>query len=343
MKHTHTSNILYYLVGSNGLSQDTADTLSVVDLLDGGNVNVTINTPISTPRVLDNESFEDTDLLVADSQDTVIKSSTTTSGEDTGLVELEGRLISFDGNRDGSVNQSSLELISALGGDEFVTSVDLISLLGVITALAISSSVGIVRFSFETVGGSVFHSLVHPTTLASVISGVAIKDLLFREREELTSLDEVETFESTGGRERPARAALSLILDGGNSTLVSPINGVGEGSKGTRSSQRGSGGSNLFSTEETGSIDGLEFSFSQVSELVDGKSDTGVFSIESLDLVEVFNEDTESHDFLRSRVGLLVLVLPGRPHGGKGISLESSTGETSESEEDNDKDSLVHF
>jgi len=202
--HEIQSHISYYLVGDDGLSQDTADTLSVVDLLDGGEIDVTINTPISTPRVLDDESFEDTNLLVADSQDTVIKSSTTTSGEDTRLVELERGLISFDGNRDRSVNQSSLELIRALGGDERVARVDLISLLGVITALAILSSVGIVRFSFETVGGSVFHSLVHPTTLASVISGVTVEDLLFREREELTSLDEVETFEGTSGRERPA-------------------------------------------------------------------------------------------------------------------------------------------
>jgi len=86
------------------LSQDTANTLSVIDLLDGRDKDVTISTPRSTPRVLNNESFEDSDLLVTNSQDSVVEVSTTTSSEDTGLVELEGVLISFDENGDGEVN-----------------------------------------------------------------------------------------------------------------------------------------------------------------------------------------------------------------------------------------------
>jgi hypothetical protein len=86
------------------LSQDTANTLSVVDLLDGRDEDITIRTPGSTPRVLDNESFQDSDLLVTDSQDSMIEVSTATSSKDTRLVELEGILISFDEDRDGEVN-----------------------------------------------------------------------------------------------------------------------------------------------------------------------------------------------------------------------------------------------
>jgi hypothetical protein len=65
------------------LVEDTASTLSVVELLDGGDVNVTRVTPRSTPRVLDDEGFEGTDLLVTNSQDGVIDVSTATSGDDT--------------------------------------------------------------------------------------------------------------------------------------------------------------------------------------------------------------------------------------------------------------------
>jgi len=187
------------------LSEDTANTLSVVDLLDGREEDVTIRTPSSTPRVLDDESFEDTDLLVTDSQDSVIEVSTATSGEDTRLVELEGVLIGFDEDGDGEVNQSSLELISALGGDELVARGDLVSLTSIELAGTILSSVGIVRFEFETVGGGISDSLVGPATLAAITSiGSAVNDLLFREGEEFTVVDEVETFEDTGGGESPA-------------------------------------------------------------------------------------------------------------------------------------------
>jgi len=126
-----------------------------------------------------------------------------------------------------------------------------------------------------------------------------------------------------------------LILDGGNSTLVSPIDGVGEGLDVKVSSQRVSGNflSVVFEVG-SGSIDLLEFSGSQVSELVDGILNTFTFGIESGDLVEVFNEDTESGDFFRSGVSLLVLSLPGRPEGRESIS-SGSGGDASDSKESN--------
>jgi hypothetical protein len=327
------------------LSQDTANTLSVVDLLDGRDEDITIRTPGSTPRVLDDESFQDSDLLVTDSQDSMIEVSTTTGSENTRLVELEGVLIGFDEDRDGEVNQSRLELVSALGGDELVVSVDLVSLGGIETALTVLGSVGVVRFEFKTVLGGILNSEIRPASLATITSSRStINDLLFREREEFTAVDEVETFEDTSGGESPARTALALILNGGNGTLVSPIDGVGESINGKASSEGVSGNflSVVFEVS-TGSIDLLEFGSSQISKLVDGELDFGVFRVHSVDLVEVFNEDTESDGFFFSSIGFLVLNLPGRPHRGKGISLESSADNTSESEKSNKKDNFVHF
>jgi len=187
------------------LGEDTASTLSVVEGLDGGNVNITRLTPRSTPRVLDNEGFEDTDLLVTDSEDGMVEVSTATSGDDTGTVELEGILISFDQNGDGEVDDGSLKLVSGLGGDELVVGVDLVGLGGGILAGTVDGSVGIVRFEFKTVLSSILDSEVWPATLASVTSrGSAINDLLFREGEEGSGVDEVESFEGTGGGESPA-------------------------------------------------------------------------------------------------------------------------------------------
>jgi hypothetical protein len=191
--------------GDQRLSKDTADTLSVVLLLVSSDEDITILTPSSTPRVLDNESFIETNFLVTDSQDSVIEVSTASLSEDTRAVHLEGVFISFDEDGDGSVDEGSLELISAVGGDELVTTSNLDSLSLLVLAGAILSSVGIVRFEFKTVLGSIFNSEVRPATVATfVLVGIAINDLLFREGEELAVVDEVETFEDTGGGERPA-------------------------------------------------------------------------------------------------------------------------------------------
>ena len=69
----------------------------------------------------------------------------------------------------------------------------------------------------------VFEGVGHQTTTATVGLGIAIDKLLFREGDELTSGNEVTTFESTSGRESPAGTAGTLVLDGGDSTLLSPI------------------------------------------------------------------------------------------------------------------------
>jgi len=115
-----------------------------------------------------------------------------------------------------------------------------------------------------------------------------------------------------------------LILDGGNGTLVSPIDGVGEVSDGG-----GDGvGSNEFLVvfiESTSGVLKLEFGGRHVSELVKGEFSISVFSIESVDLVEVFNKDTESHGFFNSRVGLLVLDLPGIPKVGETVRSEGGS------------------
>jgi len=187
------------------LSQDTADTLSLVLSLGGSDVNITIATPRGTPGVFDDESLIETDLFVTNSQDSVIEISTAVLSDDTRAVELEGVLISFDEDGNGTVNQSSLQLVSGVGSDELVTTSDGNSLGLVVIARTILGSVGIIRFEFKTLASSVFNSEIRPATVATfVLVSVTINDLLFREGEELAIVDEVETFKDTGGGESPA-------------------------------------------------------------------------------------------------------------------------------------------
>ncbi len=187
------------------MGEDTANTLSLVFGLDGGNVNITTGTPGSTPRVLDDEGFQKTNLFVTDSEDGMVEVSTATGLDDTGAVELESVLIGFDEDGNGEIDQSSLQLISGLGSDELVTAVDLMGLGSREDASTVLGSVGIIRFQFETILSGILDSEIRPATLATITSRRGtINDLLFREREKLVVVDVVETFEDTGGGESPA-------------------------------------------------------------------------------------------------------------------------------------------
>jgi len=105
------------------------------------------------------------------------------------------------------------------------------------------------------------------------------------------------------------------------------MDGVGKGISGSSEGASCNILSVVFEMSTRG-INLLEFSSSQVSELADGILNAVAFGVELLDLVEVFNEDTESGNFLGRGVGLLVLDLPGRPEGRESIS-SGNRGDTS--------------
>jgi len=331
------------LLGSDndGSNQDTANTLSGILSLISSEVDITIATPRSTPRVLDNESFEETEFLVTDSQDSMVQRSTASLSDDTRAVELEDIFISLDGDGNGGVNEGSLKLIRRLGSDHLVTTSELEGLFLVVLAFSVSSSVGIVRFELDTVLGNISNSSVSETTVATLVDiSVTINELLFSEGEELAVVDEVETFEDTGSRERPARTAVALILNRGNGTLVSPIDGVREDTIDFNALSVGFKEVLLGLFSGSRSIDGGEFVGSQVREFVKGESSrVTVFGVKSLDLLVVFNEDTESGNFFRSSVGFLVLSFPGGPETVESVSLHGG-GET---DDDKKEDNLVHF
>jgi len=147
---------------------------------------------------------------------------------------------------------------------------------------------------------------------------------LFREGLEFFGSEEGRgSFKGSDGGEGPARSTLSLVFDGVNGSLGSPIDGGGEviSDEGFGVSGFGSG---LESLEHRG-----EFRGSQVHEFVKGHFEgSGFVGLVGLDFVVVGVENRESVLGFSSRsVGFSVFLLPVLPEvvdgGGDVLGAES--------------------
>jgi len=115
----------------------------------------------------------------------VVKVGAANTAEDAGFVELESRLIGFNGNTDGLAINGSAQSVFGVG--DILVSTDLgvngSSARGLL-ASAIFSSVRISLFGAETVSFNILESIVHKTSRATkiAIGDGAVHELLFRER-----------------------------------------------------------------------------------------------------------------------------------------------------------------
>jgi len=153
----------------------------------------------------------------------------------------------------------------------------------------------------------------HITTLALITLGFTTDKLLFRERDELAVLDEVEAFKSTSSGESPAGTTVSLILDRSDGTLSSPIDGIGKSEDGVVNRVASALNLFLFVDLETSKILGSEFLGTEVSHMVEDKSRLRVLLVVGGSLDKVFNENGESLDFFRAVIFLVVKSLPSSP------------------------------
>jgi len=94
-----------------------------------------------------------------------------------------------------------------------------------------SGGVWVLVLSVDTmVVDNPLEGVVHETTIASHITIVgALDEFFLGEGDEVLGVQEVLSFHVSSGRERPARATLALVLDVGDSTVLSPILGRGSG------------------------------------------------------------------------------------------------------------------
>lgn len=168
----------------------------------------------------------------------------------------------------------------------------------------INSLVGIGSFSGDTMLRDEVESSVHKTTIATFVTVLGtINQVLFGERSEFLGREEESTFNSTSGGERPARTALTLILNRSDGTLSGPVN---FDTSIVEFSERRSLKTILHLQ---GKVSLLEFFSGNIHEL----GDTIVLGV-AFNNLKVFSEDFDSVAFeVGISVLLVVLSLESRP------------------------------
>ena len=209
-----------------GVHLDTADTLAI----DGSDLDVTLITPGGAPRIPDNIVVLAILGTISNSDDGVVKLSTTVLGvENTALVGLEHQLIGFDSYRDWLLGNSGLQVLDGVGWDLRVRgNIDLtLGLIwGAVTSLLGGTrDVWVVSRELESVVLGVEETGPLPATVASETKGAG-SGLLVGEGEQLTAGDGMSTLDGASGGEGPAGTASTLVLDWVDGTLGSPVDGV---------------------------------------------------------------------------------------------------------------------
>jgi len=260
----------------------------------------TILTPVSTPRVTDDPI---TTLVrrVSGKLDSVINGgSALSSGKDTTGIVLPWLSITADGEGhalEGLVDGSLRSSDRGNGRDLQVC------VRGATRrcALAVNGGVRVARFGIETtLVDNPLESFLRVSSVASIVIGVGVDDLLGRTGRDGSTSHQVGRLDGLGGGESPARTALFLVLDRGGLSLCDPIDGTTRSSSvdGTRRTGKRSRGAEA---EER-----LEFFSGPVSEL--GVAESGGLGVLVLfyDLVRCEDEVAEARlAFERSCVGLV--------------------------------------
>ena len=189
--------------------------------------------PGCAPRVLDDPVLRAVvGLAVADHRDAVVEVGAAVAGEDAVGVELEGLVAGVDGDGDGLVGDGLGERGLAVGRHVLVP-VDHHQRRAP-RADGVARSVG----GAVRVGGlggdaaavlDVLERVLHEPALApAVVRRVAVDQLLLRQRHQPPRPDRVDALHGHHRGERPAAAALALVLDAGDRALAAPVDGAGE-------------------------------------------------------------------------------------------------------------------
>ena len=145
---------------------------------------------------------------------------------DTSVIKLKAKS-GMNGNSNRLLIQSSLHL-GRVTGRHISVALDLKSRI-IFLALTISSSVRISRFQGNTIVHNVFESLVHQTTVATLVSVFgAIDESLFGKLGQFSGGHGMKSFNSTNGGESPAGTALALVFGRGHGILFAPVKGFFE-------------------------------------------------------------------------------------------------------------------
>jgi hypothetical protein len=179
------------------------------------------STPASSPGVTHDPVRSGGRRVVSNSDDGVVSRGGAGAREDTGFVGLEAIAGGVDSDSNGLTIDSGHHggVVSRYGGVSLGVN---FTISRFVLASTVNTSVRVGGFELGRLSLEVLEGLVSPATVATVAVGVAINLLLGGELQESTGLDAVTGLGGLSGSERPARTALSLILDGGR-TRSSPV------------------------------------------------------------------------------------------------------------------------
>jgi len=287
--------------GVRGRQGDTA-------LIDAFNKsNITRFSPRRSPRVLDNVVVQASLGAVADSQNTMVQVGTARSSEDTRGIELEGGLVSLDGDGDGADSADGGQQVGLGAGLDVLVRGQSGGLGAGLGARLLDALVRVSGLLADAVLDDPLESVVHQTTVAAHVArrAGAVDQLLLRQRDQVLGGDGVSTLDGTGGGESPAAAALALVLDRGDGTSLAPVDGIG----GLDALERGEvlgARERVLHVVELQEL-GLELFLGQVSKLVDGHSVGIVVLVVLGDEVQVLLEDIVASEEALVLVGLVVL------------------------------------
>jgi len=219
------------VIVANLLGNDTHRiVLNTASILTTEDADITVLTPRAAPRVLDDPVLGAALNTPANNSNTVIRltSIATIAVHDTRAVPVELGSIKSDSKRTILLDSGHHLLLVTSG--EGVNALHLHLGLGSIeTALVVLTLIRIVLLEHEaTVVLDVVHGISRPATVATVVIGITVDDLLLRERKKLVVLEEVGTLASNNSAESPAGTALLLILHVNNGTLLTPVKRLGE-------------------------------------------------------------------------------------------------------------------
>ena len=255
--------------------------------------HVAVLAPAFTPRVLHDPVVVATSSAVANNEDTVVKTGSAGSSEDTTAVELEGELVSLDGNGNGLLRDSGHKGVLVVLGHIDVRRDGSNRLAGAGAAAAVLSLIGVSLLRADAVVDDVLEAKVHGATVAALVAvgARAVDELLFRKGDEVAGLDGGDALSGAGGGESPAGAALALVLHAGDGALLAPVN-------------------------LRGKVRGVHAEVLKSEVLATGASATEAANVTSAELVEGDIGEVVEGKGVRSALGVVVLnkihVLGGR-------------------------------
>ncbi len=301
-KYLYAQHRIAYDLSDSGVRGGVEDAAQI----SGGSLDqdVAIHAPRLAPGVLDLPVGGTIGPgTVADSQDAVVQVLAALASQHTRRVGGERNLVSLDGNSDGLLSHSlghGVQVTRLHVGPAGRGSVGHDSAASLAAGgLAGGRGVRVVGLGAQaTVGLGPLKGGIHPATVAAGVLtlGVARHKLLLRQRGAVTSGNVVSTLQSTSSGERPARAALALVLHLRHSLGGHPVNGLRH--RGT------SGHVHLAVLTQRRLLDAtkvhrlMELLQGQVGVLVQAHLVGRVASVVGLDQVHLVSEDLKSLDEL---------------------------------------------